>query len=62
MKKDCHEVICIIDRSGSMDQIKSNAIGGFNFFAKSQKNLKVKLPFLLFYSTITTILYMMAEI
>jgi len=40
MKKDYHEVICIIDRSGSMDEIKSDAIGGFNFFVKSQKEFE----------------------
>jgi len=37
MKKDYHEVVCIIDRSGSMDAIKSDAIGGFNSFIKAQK-------------------------
>ena len=40
MKKDYHEVICIIDRSGSMDEIKSDAIRGFNFFVKSQKEFE----------------------
>lgn len=40
MKKDYHEVICIIDRSGSMDEIKSDAIGGFNFFVRSQKEFE----------------------
>ena len=40
MKKDYHEVICIIDRSGSMDEIKSDAIGGVNFFVKSQKEFQ----------------------
>ncbi|MCS5423030.1 MULTISPECIES: vWA domain-containing protein [Psychrilyobacter] len=40
MKKDYHEVICIIDRSGSMDEIKSDAIGGFNYFVKSQKEFE----------------------
>lgn len=40
MKKDYHEIICIIDRSGSMDEIKSDAIGGFNFFVKSQKEFE----------------------
>lgn len=40
MKKDYHEVICIIDRSGSMDEIKNDAIGGFNFFVRSQKEFE----------------------
>ncbi len=36
-KKDYSEIICIIDRSGSMDAIKDDAIGGFNSFLESQK-------------------------
>ncbi|SRR6266403_44343 len=33
------EIICLIDRSGSMTQIKSDAIGGFNSFLTEQKTL-----------------------
>jgi len=31
------EIVCIIDKSGSMDSIRSDAIGGFNSFLKEQK-------------------------
>jgi uncharacterized protein YegL len=31
------EIVCIIDRSGSMDAIKTDAIGGFNRFLTDQK-------------------------
>ncbi|ADO83918.1 vWA domain-containing protein [Ilyobacter polytropus] len=37
MKEKYHEIICIIDRSGSMESIKSDAIGGFNSFIESQR-------------------------
>ena len=33
------EIICIIDRSGSMDAIVSDAIGGFNRFLSTQQSL-----------------------
>ena len=33
------EIVCVIDRSGSMDSIKNDAIGGFNAFLKEQQNL-----------------------
>lgn len=35
--KDLTEIICIIDKSGSMDAIVNDAIGGFNSFLESQK-------------------------
>jgi len=36
--EDTHiEIICIIDRSGSMGAIRSDAIGGFNTFLEEQK-------------------------
>jgi hypothetical protein len=34
------EIICVIDKSGSMNSIKSDAIGGFNQFLSEQKKLK----------------------
>jgi len=39
MKKDFSEIVCIIDRSGSMGSIKTDAIGGFNTFLEEQKKL-----------------------
>lgn len=39
MSKDTAELICIIDRSGSMHSIRDDAIGGFNAFLKEQKAL-----------------------
>jgi len=33
------EIICVIDKSGSMNSIKSDAIGGFNQFLKEQKEI-----------------------
>ena len=50
VKTNCHEVVCIIDRSGSMDRIKSDTIGGFNSFVKSQKEFdnKTNLSLILF--------------
>lgn len=35
---DFAHICCIIDRSGSMHSIQSDAIGGFNAFIKAQKN------------------------
>ena len=37
MKKGLSEILCIVDRSGSMASIRSEAIGGFNAFLESQK-------------------------
>jgi len=37
MKKGLSEIVCIIDRSGSMEKIKHDAIGGFNTFVADQK-------------------------
>jgi len=34
------EIICVIDKSGSMNSIKSDAIGGFNSFLKEQLDVK----------------------
>ena len=38
-KKDHTEIICILDRSGSMSSIEKDAIGGFNTFLEEQKKL-----------------------
>jgi len=38
-KADLTELICIIDRSGSMDGIRDDAIGGFNAFLEEQKKV-----------------------
>lgn len=38
MKKGLAEVVCIIDRSGSMQSIASDTIGGFNSFLQDCKN------------------------
>lgn len=37
MEKGMTEIVCIIDKSGSMEAIKSDAIGGFNSFLETQK-------------------------
>lgn len=49
MKKDCTEIVFILDQSGSMDMIKSDVIGGFNSFIEEQK----KLPGEVFFSLVT---------
>lgn len=33
------EIVCIIDRSGSMESIRADAIGGFNAFLEEQQKL-----------------------
>lgn len=37
MNDNLSEIICIVDRSGSMGSIRSDAIGGFNVFLEDQK-------------------------
>lgn len=37
MSKDATDILCIVDRSGSMSTIKDDAIGGFNSFLEGQK-------------------------
>lgn len=37
MKKNYHEIICIIDKSNSMNEIKREAIAGFNSFVNDQR-------------------------
>jgi len=39
MEKNFCEIICVIDRSGSMASIQDDAIGGFNTFLEKQKNV-----------------------
>ena len=38
--KNLTEIICVVDRSGSMHSIKDDAIGGFNTFLEEQKKNK----------------------
>ena len=38
MKKDLTDITLVVDRSGSMNQIKSDAEGGINEFIKAQAN------------------------
>ena len=47
---DVTEIICVIDRSGSMEPIQGDAIGGFNAFLTAQKELagEAKLTLVLF--------------
>jgi len=40
MKKGFCEIVCIIDRSGSMEDVKEDAIGGFNTFIEKQKKIE----------------------
>jgi hypothetical protein len=44
------QIICILDRSGSMSSIISDSIGGFNTFLRKQKELKDE-------ATITVVLF-----
>lgn len=48
--QDLTEIICVIDRSGSMDSIKTDAIGGFNSFINEQKKVpgEARLTLVLF--------------
>lgn len=39
-KKELTHILAIIDKSGSMDQVKDDAIGGFNTFLRAQQKLK----------------------
>ena len=49
-KEKTVEVVCVLDRSGSMVSIINDSIGGFNTFLKTQKDLpgKAKLTVVLF--------------
>lgn len=50
MNSNLAEIICIIDRSGSMEAIRTDAIGGFNSFLDRQKKEpgEAKLTLILF--------------
>lgn len=37
--KDATEIVCVIDKSGSMNVMKQDAIGGFNSFLEEQQKL-----------------------
>lgn len=37
MRKGLVEILCILDRSGSMESIRDDAIGGFNAFVEAQR-------------------------
>lgn len=57
MKKDLTEIVFILDKSGSMNSIKDDAIGGFNSFLEEQKKAegKAKMSVILFDDTVQTI-------
>jgi len=57
-KKDFSEIVCVIDRSGSMEAIKTDAIGGFNSFVEEQKKVpgKASLTFTQF-DTVYEVVY-----
>lgn len=57
MKKGLSEIICVIDRSGSMQAIVNDAIGGFNIFLEKQKKLpgEANLTFIQFDTEYETI-------
>jgi len=50
MNADLTEIICILDRSGSMAGIRSDAIGGFNTFLAEQQKIpgEARLTLVLF--------------
>ncbi len=52
-KKNLVEIVCVIDRSGSMADIRSDAVGGFNMFLEAQKKLpgEAKMTVVLFNHT-----------
>lgn len=40
--EDLTEIVCVVDRSGSMGSIKKEAIGGFNTFLETQQKMEGK--------------------
>lgn len=39
MRKNHTELVCVLDRSGSMESIRQDAIGGFNAFLEGQRKV-----------------------
>jgi uncharacterized protein YegL len=58
MKKNLTEIVFILDKSGSMYNIKEDAIGGFNSFIKDQKKIdgETKVTLVLFDHHVTTVI------
>lgn len=56
MKENLTELGVVIDRSGSMDKVRDDAIGGFNAFLKSQQELPgdANMTVVLFDTTVET--------
>ncbi len=50
MKENLTEIVCVLDRSGSMGSIVNDAIGGFNTFLRDQKTQEGE-------ATITVVLF-----
>lgn len=47
MNQNLTEIACVLDRSGSMEAMKTEAIGGFNAFLEAQKNAPGEVRFTL---------------
>lgn len=47
MNQNLTEIACVLDRSGSMEAMKAEAIGGFNAFLEAQKNAPGEVRFTL---------------
>jgi len=45
------EIVLIIDKSGSMEAVKDDAMGGFNSFLKEQRNIDRAAKVTFAYST-----------
>lgn len=56
-KQGLSEIVCVVDKSGSMEAIKTDAIGGFNAFLQSQKELPgdAKLTLIMFNNEYTIV-------
>ena len=57
MKKEMVEIVCIVDRSGSMAAVRSDAVGGFNTFLEEQKKLpgEARLTLVLFNDSVDVV-------